>query len=62
MMHFLQITNRTGRPSRHHLSLHVNMSHTHTEKANLAEECPLLAQVRKKAAELLSDTVDVFRV
>ena len=38
------------------------MRRTHTEKANLEEKCPLLAQVRKKATQLLPDTLGVFRV
>ena len=33
-----------------------------TEKANLEEKCLLLAQVRRKAAKLLRDTLGVFRV
>ena len=38
------------------------MRRTHTEKANLEQKCPLLAQVRKKATQLLPDTLGVFRV
>ena len=34
----------------------------HTEKANLEEKYLLLAQVRRKAAQLLRDTLGVFRV
>ena len=60
IMHFLQVTKRTGKPSRHHLALHFRASHT--EKANLEEKCLLLAQVRREAAQLLRDTLSVFRV
>ena len=38
------------------------VAHIQKKKANLEEERPLLAQVRKQAADLLSDTVAVFRV